>query len=126
MENKDLTPSQEIELLRQRVQELEAVNPVSERKVETILEAVKQHTEQMPISVSAQAATSPLPDDNDTKTDGVDIIVDEHGVDMHKFLSLVEEKSVWYALDVARKTSPHLLDDFHSVVVQYLKTKHGF
>ena len=125
MENKDITPAQEIELLRQRVQELEAVNPVSERKAETILEAVKQHTEQIPVSVPTQTIDS-SPDDSGVKTDGVDIIVDEHGVDMHKFLSLVEEKGVWYALDVARKTSPHLLDDFHSVVVQYLKTKHGF
>ena len=125
MENKDITPAQEIEFLRQRVQELEGVNPTSERKAETILEAVKQHTEQTPVSVSTQTIDS-SPDDSGVKTDGVDIIVDEHGVDMHKFLSLVEEKGVWYALDVARKTSPHLLDDFHSVVVQYLKTKHGF
>ena len=126
MEQNSITPSQEIELLRKRVEELEAINPAPERK-ETILEAVKKHAEEMPVSslTSQTPVTSPS-DDKDTSATGVDIVVDEHGPDIHKFLSLVEEKGVWYALDLAKKTGPHLMDDFHSAVVQYLRAKHGF
>lgn len=121
--NKNITPLQEIELLRKRVEELESVNPALERK-ETILEAVKKHAEETPVTAQTSAISST--DNQETDADEVDIIVDEHGPDMRKFLSLVEEKGIWYALDLAKKTSPHLLDDFHSAVVQYLQAGHGF
>ncbi len=122
--NKNITPAEELEILRNRVKELEAVNPNSEKK-EIIKEVLAKHLEETPSPILPPQEGSPKIQES-VNEDGVEIIVDEHGVDMHKFLSLIHEKGVWYALDLARRTSPHLLDDFHSVTIQYLQSNHGF
>lgn len=123
------SPSEEIAYLGNRLRELES-QAGEKPKQELIKEAILEHAKMEPQEVFSPtyvAAQEAAPVERAPRADeGVDIVVDEHGSDMQKFLQIVEDKGVWYALRVVKETSPHLLDDFHSVLVQYLEMKHNF
>lgn len=122
--------NEEIEMLRRRVAELEAAAPAPVERAATIKEALLEHasreTPPMPARPEAAPPVPALTSSSVAAKDGVELLVDEHGPDMQKFLELLERKGLWYVLNVARQTTPHLLDDFHNVVVQYLQKHHGF
>lgn len=122
------SPNEQIEFLRSRIKELEAAETLRPHG-ETVKEAVKELGEKRPADVPVPAPTfekqAPPPQPTETgKEEGIDIVVDEHGPEMQKYLQLVEDKGAWYALDVVRRMNLHMLDDFHAVLAQYFQAKH--
>jgi tRNA isopentenyl-2-thiomethyl-A-37 hydroxylase MiaE len=117
------TPEEELSFLREKVKEEEALAEKSGRTPETEVLTEK--------SLSAYKETKPeevLAEDFQLKENEVDEIVlnlapEEHDSKMSELLSLLQEKGVKNALSVVHKMkNPHIEDDFHRFLIQYIKS----
>lgn len=122
IEKKFQTPEEEIAYLkdqiRQREQQIEKVGeqPDREKVIEHTITDYKKNT---PEDVLEKGNVIP---EKIREEIVLQLSPEEHDGKMSELISMVEKKGVLNALDVVEKTNdPHLNDDFHRFLVQYLR-----
>ncbi len=113
------SPEEEIAFLRAQVEEKErSLEAKGEQmpRVEIAKEKVREYAEKAPEEV--------LADEQQMKVDEIEETVlhfsTEHEKAVDDLVSIVEEKGIKNALEIAEKIGPHIRDDFHRLLVQYL------
>lgn len=106
-----MNPEQELEQLRARVRELEVAEPSRERN-EIVRDAIREHAE----------SPAPVPPPDYRVEVGVDSPHKNQIVDL---LREVESRGISATMHMVTKLHPHLVDDFHDALVQYLRERHG-
>ncbi len=113
------SPEEEISFLRAQVAEKERfLEEQGEKKSneEIVVEKVNEYIDKKPENV--------LTDNHRMKVDEIEETVlhfsTEHEKAVDDIIGIVEEKGIKNALEVAEKLSPHIRDDFHRLLVQYL------
>lgn len=117
------TPEEEIAYLRERIQQREKALSPEEREENTherVLPVIQDYAELPQEKV--------LPKERHMSSEDVEGIVlnlepEEHDARMGELLSLLSEKGVKNTLTIVRKMdNPHIEDDFHRFLVQYIKS----
>jgi len=113
------SPEDEIVFLREQVAQKErALESAGERapRAEVVAEQVREYAEKAPEEV--------LSSDHQMKLEEIEEKVlhfsTDHERAVDNLVGVVEEKGIKNALEVAEKLSPHIRDDFHRLLVQYL------
>src|SRR5574343_1833479 len=119
-------PEQEIAYLRQELLKKEKelnYNKVSFDKDELVKDKIKTYEQNLREDVLSQ--TFGLKND-EIEAISLNLSPEEHDDKIKGLLSILNEKGVKNALDVLRKMNdPHLEDDFHRFLVQYLSHGHS-
>ncbi|GMQ95040.1 MAG: hypothetical protein BMS9Abin13_150 [Patescibacteria group bacterium] len=117
--NEFTTPEEEIHFLRAQMEDKErALEVRGERmpRAEIAAEKVREYVEKPPEEV--------LSSGHQMKVDEIEEKVlhfsTEHEKAVDELVDVVEEKGIKNALEVAEKLGPHIRDDFHRLLVQYL------
>jgi len=113
------SPDEEITFLRSQVEEKERELSLRGEEIPRAgiaAEKVKEYAEKAPEEV--------LLEDQQMKIDEIEESVlhfsTEHEKAVDELVNVVEEKGIKNALEVAGKLNPHIRDDFHRLLVQYL------
>ncbi len=122
-EQKFSSPKEEIAYLEKKLQEKKAeAEKAGEQKErqELISEVVKEHVGALPEKIMV-----PEYKISEQETGGrvLELKPETHDRQIEELLGILEEKGVWNAVSVSRGLGPHLEDDFHRVLVQYLAGK---
>ncbi len=114
---------EEIEMLKQRIAELEAISGEKKEGPEIVKEAIKEHLEKnelpeekkMPIAEIRQEAQRI--ESLKTKEEA-----EPHQRQVSELLQMVETKGLINTVAVVKDLNdPHLEDDFHDALIQYLQ-----
>ncbi|MFH0803735.1 MAG: type IV secretory system conjugative DNA transfer family protein [Candidatus Tagabacteria bacterium] len=130
-EPKFSSPQEEVEWLKQRIQEkLTEAEKAKETKpqMEAAKEAVKEHIARPPEKTLAPEYKI---SEEEAGAKVLELKPEPHDRQIEELLGVLEEKGILNAVSVCRKLDPHLEDDFHRVLIQYLlekinKEKAGF
>ncbi len=130
-EPKFSSPQEEVEWLKQRIQEkLTEAEKAKETKppMEAAKEAVKEHMARPPEKTLAPEYKI---SEEEAGAKVLELKPEPHDRQIEERLGVLEEKGILNAVSVCRKLDPHLEDDFHRVLIQYLlekinKEKAGF
>ena len=113
------SPEEEIAFLRAQVEEKErSLGSAGEQipRTEIAVEKVREYADKTPEDV--------LTNEHQMKVDEIEEKVlhfsTEHEKAVDELVDVVEEKGIKNALEIAEKLSPHIRDDFHRLLVQYL------
>jgi hypothetical protein len=113
------SPEEEIAFLRAQVAEKERALEVEGEQMpraEIAAEKVREYKDMAPEEV--------LSSEHEMKVDEIEETVlhfsTEHEKAVDELVDVVESKGVKNALEVAEKLSPHIRDDFHRLLIQYL------
>jgi len=113
------SPEEEIDFLRAQVSEKERALELageSTSRAEVVAEKIHEYAKKMPEDV--------LSSEHQMRVDEIEEKVlhfsTEHEKAVDELLYVVEEKGIKNALEVAQKLSPHIRDDFHRLLIQYL------
>jgi hypothetical protein len=122
-EPKFSSPQEEVEWLKQRIQEkLAETGKIMEVKppLEAAKEAVKEYVERPPEKTLAPGYKIP---EKEAGAKVLELKPETHDRQIEELLGILEEKGILNAVSVCRKLDPHLEDDFHRVLIQYLLEK---
>ena len=113
------SPKQEIGYLRDRLKEVEK-NVSDEKTVENLMkEEVQAYSQYKPEEVMVERAVMP---ESDRNAIVLDLQPDKHDEKMSELLALIQKRGVSNVIDiVTRMEDPHILDDLHRFLVQYLR-----
>ena len=135
---------EELEALKQRVAELESSKTGGQRleKTDMVKEAIREHAERpaeqvlpverrlsphqigQQVKIVSALRPQPQPQPRPAAAPQGEIIMDEHKPDIERLLQIVEQEGLWNALAIVRKIgNPHLEDDFHDALIQYLQSQ---
>ncbi len=115
VEQKFGSPEEELRFLRKQVIEKEQKLGRGSATQETIQEYAKQPAEKI------LALTHALPE-REVQTIILDLTPEPHDKQMEGLIAVMQERGVRNALAVVQRLgSPHLFDDFHRFLVQYIK-----
>ena len=122
IQQKFKTPEEELNYLRAKVSEhekLHASTGESVPKEEIIKEEIVKHGSKNPQEVlQKDYALKP----HEVEAIVLDLSPEEHDSQMGELVNILQEKGVLNTLSVVYKmNSPHLADDFHRFLVQYIK-----
>lgn len=123
------SPQEEIEWLKQELQnkikeKAALVEPGKEASVEkeTAQEAVREYAVHAPEKVLEQKYKM---SEKEVGEKILELKAETHDSQMEELLGVLEEKGILNAVLVARGLGPHIEDDFHRILVQYLLGKIG-
>jgi hypothetical protein len=130
-EPKFASPEEEVEWLKRRIQEkLAESEKAKETKPETEIakEVLKEHAV-LPAEKIPAAAYKMSREEIGARV--LELKPEPHDYKIEELLGILEEKGVSSAVSVSRGLGPHIEDDFHRVLIQYLlgkieKEKAGF
>jgi hypothetical protein len=111
----------EIEILKKRIAELEAISSGKERP-EIIKEAIKEHAEKIPEEVLTEEHRLPAEEikKQAERIGGLKNEEEPHQRQVLELLQLSQDKGILSAISIAKQLDPHLEDDFHDALVKYL------
>ena len=119
-EQKFTSPAEEIEWLKKRLEEkkteAEKTKDDKEQK-ELISEAIKEHVARQ--TEQALVSSYKIPE-KEVGARVLELKKETHDAQMEELLGIFEEKGILNAVSVSRGLGPHIEDDFHRVLVQYL------
>ncbi|MDP3052085.1 MAG: DUF87 domain-containing protein, partial [bacterium] len=119
-EQKFTSPAEEIEWLKKRLEEkkteAEKTKENKEQK-ELISEAIKEHVARQ--TEQALVSSYKIPE-KEVGARVLELKKETHDAQMEELLGIFEEKGILNAVSVSRGLGPHIEDDFHRVLVQYL------
>jgi hypothetical protein len=112
----------EIEMLKKRIAELEAVSSGKERP-EIIKEALKEHTEKIPEQVLTEEHRLPIEEikKQAERIGGLKNEEEPHQRQVLELLQISQDKGILNAISIVKQLDPHLEDDFHDALVKYFQ-----
>jgi type IV secretory pathway TraG/TraD family ATPase VirD4 len=122
LEKKIASPKEELSFLKENILEREMANIKSENPVDrdtAIQDVVDEYTKKVPEHVFERGAVIP-----EKFRDEIVLRLrpEEHDTKMAELVFIVYEKGILNAIDIVQKLKdPHLTDDFHRFIIQYLK-----
>ncbi len=122
LEKKISSPQEELSILRENISNREKVSSGNEAQPdrEVIMQdTVNEYSKKVPEQVFEKGSVIP-----EKFRDEIVLRLkpEEHDVKMAELISIVYDKGILNALDIVQKLNdPHLADDFHRFVIQYLK-----
>lgn len=118
------TPEQELAHLRERLSHIEQQLGAQEGAIESAAtQVVREYAAQKPEDVLHKDAVLP---EKQAEAIVLDLAPEEHDTKMAELLALMHEKGVQNTLSIIQKmNNPHLEDDFHRFLVEYLKEGHS-
>jgi hypothetical protein len=121
-ESRFRTPHEELAYLKARVEEKERELGLQENAFEReriVKRELQTYADTPPAAVLHESVVVP---DHDAMRDALHLKKEEHDGQIDGLLKIVAEKGVRNALSVVSKMyNPHLEDDFHRVLIQYVK-----
>ncbi len=115
------TPEAEFEHLGKRMAQLEEQlksNGQTEAKKTAAEEAVREHAASIPPEVHAEVP--------DAEAVHLALSPESHDEKMAELVGILMEKGAWAAMAAAESTkSPHIIDDFHRILAEYLAEGYG-
>ena len=122
IEQKFSSPQEELEYLRKKVAanenaaEVAGMVPDEDKFVEA---EIKKYSQQLPEKTLAPSARM---DHVEIAGVALKLAPEEHDASLEQLMALVQSKGIKNALSVVEKTgNPHLIDDFHRMLVAYVK-----
>jgi len=113
---------EEIEMLKKRIAELEAVS--GKERGEVVQEVLKEHIEKTPEQVLTESRRM-VPDEIKKQAERIaDLKTEEeaHQRQILELLQLAQEKGILNAVSVVKQlNNPHLEDDFHAALIKYFQ-----
>lgn len=124
-EPKFTSPEEEIEWLKRRIKEkVEEAEKGKEIRPEASKEAVQKALEEH-VALPPEKILAPeykLPK-KEVEAKILELKPEPHDYKMEELLGMLEDKGILNAVSVSRGLGPHLEDDFHRVLIQYLLTR---
>jgi len=114
------TPEEELAYLRERLNAVE--NKLESPPVQQVQQVIREYAAEKPERVLHKDVVM-----KDSHVDAVvlDLAPEEHDKKMAELLGILQEKGIRNTLSVVAKLSdPHIEDDFHRFLVEYLKEGH--
>jgi len=113
----------EIEVLKKRIAELEAIS-TDKARPEIIKEALKEHTEKIPEQVLTKEHRLPVEEikKQAERIGGLKNEEEPHQRQVLELLQISQDKGILNAISIAKQLDPHLEDDFHDALVRYLSS----
>ncbi len=127
-ETKIFSPEEEINYLRQRINELEK-RTKDEKKTEIIAETIKNYAKEKPEEILDERFrfSQTLIEEHKNriaKFDSEDNLPEQHhNEQITELLQLAQDKGILNAISIAKKIDPHLEDDFHTALVNNFSIK---
>jgi hypothetical protein len=116
------TPEEELQYLRAKVYEREGTAETKKEQHASAQKTIEEYKQQSAGDVLH--AKMQIPEKKLEKI-VLNLSPEEHDKKIEELIALMQEKGIWNVLSVIEKLSdPHIGDDFHRFLVQYLK--HGF
>ena len=112
----------EIEMLKKRIVELEAVSSGKERP-EIIKEALKEHAEKIPEEILTEEHRLPAEEikKQAERIGGLKNEEEPHQRQVLELLQISQDKGILNAISIVKQLDPHLEDDFHDALVKYFQ-----
>jgi len=112
----------EIEMLKKRIAELEAVSSGRERP-EIIKEALREHIEKIPEEVLTKEYRLPIVEikKQAERIGGLKNEEEPHQRQVLELLQISQDKGILNAVSIVKQLDPHLEDDFHDALIKYFQ-----
>lgn len=111
---------EEIEMLKKRIAELEAVSAGKERP-EIIKEVLKEHLEKNILPESQRMPEVEIKKEAQ-RISNLKIEAEPHQRQILELLQIAQDKGVFNVLSIVKNLNdPHLEDDFHAALIQYFQ-----
>lgn len=109
---------EEIEMLKNRIAELEAV--VGKEKDHAVREALREHIEKPPAEIIKMS--EPEIAREVQRISGIKTEPETHDRQVLELLQLAQDKGILNAVSIVKELNdPHLEDDFHAALIKYFK-----
>lgn len=112
----------EIEMLKKRIAELEAVSSGKERP-EIIKEALKEHAEKIPEQVLTEEHRLPAEEikKQAERIGGLKNEEEPHQRQVLELLQVAQDRGILNTISIVKQLDPHLEDDFHDALIKYFQ-----